>query len=424
MADSSEIARDSTVASLTSRVSPTPAPGFAVEIGYKIMGIGAIDIVNQTFFCNFKLFARWCDPALVGADELDVERHWPDCQNASAFEPDLVITNEFEVKFSEVSVKLKDPQRGQVKLTLSLRATLKFFACFANFPFDFVDLRISVRSHKHSAADMVLTHWKDRGRSSTSVDDATACAAVDARSCSCDQWEVIGHRSEVFTTTSQASSTGKRYSEFSIVVMIQRQSQWYMINVFLVMFALLLMSLACLMIPVNDVGQRLEILLGIYFCVTAVRFSVAEQLPKLPYNTFADWYIMVIHIFIFLVVIETAVVGRIFGRRLCDDYEEGCLVTQQIDDGFLVGHAVVNLLFHAVLAYKVCGCWRATKLWKRTALEDLNVRTALQDRVYSITETNGRVVRQDSKVSKLEQNHSFRLPEQGQGGAVARSQTT
>merc|ERR1719210_1963449 len=131
--------------------------------------------------------------------------------------------------------------------------------------------------------------------------------------------------------------------------------------------------MACVTVPAQDIGQRLEILLGIYFCVIALKFSVAEKLPKLPYNTVADWYILVVFLLIFVVVVETAVVGVIYQRQLCSDFDDGCLVTHYIDDCFLVIHGAVDALYHGYLLCKFYRCRRVCRIWLQSALESLSV---------------------------------------------------
>jgi len=325
-----------------------------------------------------------------------------------------------------VTVQLKDSKKGEVKWTMAARGRFKFNSNFADFPFDFCDLRISLRSHKHSLSSMVLTHWVDvKGSGPDASYDLKACAAVEARSCTTDQWEVVGHRTEVYHTDPKASSTKKSYAELSVVVMIRRHSHWYLFNVFVVMFSLVIMSAAVMTIPPAEVGGRLEILMGTYFCVIAVKFSLGDQLPKLPYNTIADWYILSVYIFIFFVVVESLVVGVINTRKICDDFEDGCLLSVHIDNTFFPMHGLCNLLFHLLLYRKVRQCRRATDFWKTSALEQLSVQGSISDRTDFIKEVNGEAIRSNNMPTAIEHAYSFRIPESSASrSSLARKSST
>jgi hypothetical protein len=139
-----------------------------------------------------------------------------------------------------------------------------------NFPFDYHDLRIAIRSHKLDKTKCELVVWSE----------TTAMEAQLEQ----NEWQVLGHRADHLETDPSSSSTGKVYSElhicestaacaicfiatrpitaadttsstFSTGVLVGRYPQWYIGNVLSFVFGLGILGFALLALPVEKVAQ-------------------------------------------------------------------------------------------------------------------------------------------------------------------------
>merc|ERR1719201_2564575 len=84
------------------------------------------------------------------------------------------------------------------------------------------------------------------------------------------------------------------------------------------------LSGSALWIEWNDYGTRLEILFTIVLTTSTVKFLVADQLPKVPYFTALEWYMLIALFFEFcLLLLSTGTV--VAANRLGD------VVAEQVD---------------------------------------------------------------------------------------------
>ena len=72
--------------------------------------------------------------------------------------------------------------------------------------------------------------------------------------------QVLGHFMKSFETDREASSTKKAYSTMYITVLVQRQSGWFVSNVFLLIWLLLLYDwFSFLLPPVGNAARHLSV---------------------------------------------------------------------------------------------------------------------------------------------------------------------
>jgi hypothetical protein len=262
-----------------------------IQIGYKLNSLGSLvlkDSVAASFYCDFKLFAWWYDPALKDCNPKD-----EDWKYKAKYNPDLQICNESELRVYYHEDKLLED--GRVKWTRYYRGTLFTREVLLHFfPFDFQNLPICIRPHKYdiTKAELavrqechILDHWDKH------------------------EWEVIGHRHETYATNRLASTTGKVYSELHLVLMVRRFYGWYIVNIAVFMSAQVMMSWSVFVMEPIDTGSRMETALGLVLSAISTKFVIASELPKISYQTLADRFITVCFGFLVLVTVVNVVVG-------------------------------------------------------------------------------------------------------------------
>jgi hypothetical protein len=214
---------------------------------------------------------------------------------AKLFIPDLMVVNEHDSCGGGNDVwecKVTDKKKGWVKYTSGMQGfySMDIGHQLHNFPFDFHDLHIYIRARKLDKWTCNLVLWKG----TTSSD----CPEVQ------NEWHIIGHRAEIFQTNPVTSSTSKTYALFRIVLMVQRFHSWYIWNVFFFLAMIVLMSFGLHFLEADDIGTRVETCAGLVLSQIALKFVVAESVPRIRYLTLFDEYNIAIFLFLLAVYTE------------------------------------------------------------------------------------------------------------------------
>ena len=101
---------------------------------------------------------------------------------------------------------------------------------------------------------------------------------------------------------------GERKKDFPALqatAMVQRRAEYFAYNMFLPLFAFLLMSLTSFSLPVTDISARLSVCLTLVLTAAAFKFAVATLSPHISYSTVLDSYVLFIMAFVFLTLTLT-----------------------------------------------------------------------------------------------------------------------
>ena len=285
-----------------------------VSVGYKIQSLGQLDIVLGRFACTFKLFATWQDSLLKGISsdfaksrlfiqkmtDADTNFLW---QEYGLFDPELIVPNAVDMRTDYFEMKVTDAAKGKAKwskhfsglLDVSLSTHL-----LQQFPFDYHDLEIVVRPHKADTKTVRLKLW-------------SGCHTAELKDSG--EWAVVGHRARCELTDPSVSSTGKMYSVFYIVLMVERFSGWYFLNVLFFLFGITMSSLTIFLIPPHE-GSRMEVATALLLSIIATKFSVAASLPRVHKKTLFDEYVFVCFSFVLTPVVESAYLYKVKDEEL------------------------------------------------------------------------------------------------------------
>lgn len=91
-----------------------------VGVSYKICSLHDVDSVACTFEVDVKLAYQWQDPLLVGMKKGAVDI----TTIKGAFDPELEISNEYELTVLSNATKLTDPKNGTVKRSIRYKGSL------------------------------------------------------------------------------------------------------------------------------------------------------------------------------------------------------------------------------------------------------------------------------------------------------------
>ena len=283
--------------------------GAVREIGvfFEIFRISDINTANSTFDAQFELQFTWLP------SEADVTAFRADAANYEpSFVPKFNWTNALDVELEMDATAYQIFRDGGLDtwgntVTLPEGVSMAnavlfagkgtFFVTFMNlrnFPFDVLDLPIELEAQQNADA-VVFVPSLDVG--SEVVDVTKGCKLLNP----------AFKLHEPLAETVVKSDNGAEYSSF--VVRLKFERRWNAHSgMFITMFALCLCSLA---VFTQEFGDRIENLFTILLTVVAYQYVIQAEIPKIPYYTKADIYVLMCFLFVTVIVAETAVLSEI-----------------------------------------------------------------------------------------------------------------
>lgn len=270
--------------------------GYAVWIG----DVTRIDSVAQTFSANLMLLLRWNDPQLrhagPGTKQYALKGIW---------HPPILIVNETgETKRSLPEVADVAPD-GSVVLRQMLLGTFAQALDLSSFPFD----RATFRVH------LVLPGYLPN-EIAFEPDAAAVAAGLPGGIGRADQltlqdWSVL---STAAGSKPYTISPGFELAGFAFEFTAERNAQYFVIKVILPLLLIVMMSWAVFWIEPGESGPQLSIAVMSMLTLVAYRFAVESNIPKLPYLTRLDAFIVMGTLLVFVSLIEVIVVTKMATR--------------------------------------------------------------------------------------------------------------
>jgi hypothetical protein len=256
--------------------------------------------VAQTFSANLVLLLRWRDPQLAhtgpGTKQFSLDSIW---------HPRIVIANEageVERSLPEIADVAPDGtaiyrQRliGSFAQSLNLRA----------FPFDRDIFRVQIVALGYRPEDIEL------------VPDAMAVAAGLregvglAEKLTLQDWRVISAGSRV---QPYRLAPRMELAAFSFEFAAARNAQHFAIKVIIPLILIVMMSWTVFWIEPNDANTQMAVAVTAMLTLIAYRFAVDSDVPKLPYLTRLDEFILMSSLLVFLSLIEVTATTKFANR--------------------------------------------------------------------------------------------------------------
>mmetsp|Transcript_1385 Transcript_1385/g.5129 ORF Transcript_1385/g.5129 Transcript_1385/m.5129 type:complete len:433 (-) Transcript_1385:109-1407(-) len=91
-----------------------------------------------------------------------------------------------------------------------------------------------------------------------------------------------------------------------IDIQLQRIPWFFLRNIVLLQLMLSLLALTAFLVPASDIADRMSIILTILLTSVAFKFVIADVLPRLPYDTFIDNFLMLNMCMLFVCALSSA----------------------------------------------------------------------------------------------------------------------
>lgn len=281
---------------------PTPprpgAEAGPTKVSYAvwIADITRIDSVDQTFSENVVIVLRWNDPTLrhagPGAKQYALQNIW--------HPPVLILNESGETKRSlpDVAEVALD---GTVTLRQRLIGTFVHKLDLRAFPFDRAEFPVHVVSPGHLQQDVEFQPEPS----------AVAAGMRDgigrAERVTLQDWRVLSIAAgpQPYTVL-----PGLELAGFTFKFAAARNSQYFAIKVILPLLLIVMMSWAVFWIDPTEVGTQFSIAVTSMLTLIAYRFAIETNIPKLPYLTRLDTFILMSSLLVFISLIEVLVVTK------------------------------------------------------------------------------------------------------------------
>src|SRR3984893_6606754 len=272
-----------------------------VSVGIWVVDINSIDSAQQTFTADIATALRWKDPRLThtgrGVAHYALDQIW---------NPRVAIVNETN------SVSRRLPESAEVDADGTVVYRQRFVGSFTqalvlkSFPFDKQSFRVQLVAVKYSPREVNFVanqKWVDAG---------IKRAGGISPSITLPDWTVEKWGVKTFV---YALAPGLQNSGYVFEFTASRNVQYYILKVILPLVLIVMMSWAVFWIDPVTSNSQISIAVTSMLTLIAYRFAVDSQLPRLPYMTRLDAFILTSTILVFFSLIEVLVTTILENKR-------------------------------------------------------------------------------------------------------------
>jgi hypothetical protein len=264
-----------------------------ISVAVWIVDINSIDSAQQSFTADVFTVLRWRDPRLAhtgtGVAHYALDQIW---------NPRVVIVNETN------SVSHRLPESVEVDADGTVAYRQRFVGSFAqalvlkSFPFDKQTFHVQLAAIRYSPNEVNFVpdqKWLDAGIKQ---------AAGIANSITLPDW-TVGERG--VKTLVYALAPGLENSGYIFEFTASRNVKHYILKVILPLILIVIMSWTVFWIDPTNANSQISVAVTSMLTLIAYRFAVDSQLPRLPYMTRLDAFILTSTLLVFFSLIEVLV---------------------------------------------------------------------------------------------------------------------
>ena len=256
-----------------------------------------IDSAAQTFAVNMVLLMRWRDPSLANGGGAagkfalaDIwSPRWMAANSAGSLENSLP---EIATVTGDGSAVYRQRILGSFTQAMNLR----------RFPFDSETFRINLVIPGYRPEDVELVPDPD------SVKAGLAMAVGRTNDLTLQDWQITGLGARAMP---YEVAPGTRIAGYEITFTAARKPNHYLLKVILPLVLIVIMSWAVFWIDPSLGSTQISVAVTSMLTLIAYRFAVGAEIPKLPYLTLLDAFILLSSVLVFFSLIEVMVTTRL-----------------------------------------------------------------------------------------------------------------
>lgn len=244
-----------------------------ITVGLGVLDIAEIKDRDQVFMADLYIEVEWQDPRLALDGDTGGElRTFP---LDAIWHPRLTIVNSRGLDLLLPEVATVDRQ-GNVVARQRLAGPLAVDLELRDFPFDTQRLPINVVSYEYSPSEIVFAA---ASRLVANFDDLSG-----------EGWMYEALEPE--RSAYRLQEGGRGGSQISFAVMAERQAGYYVLTLALPMTLILFLAWMAHWLPVDIIPSRMGVATATVFSLIAFGVSFRLTLPKIPYLTDADRFVL------------------------------------------------------------------------------------------------------------------------------------
>lgn len=268
------------------------------------LDVSRIESAAQSFEASLMLVLRWSDPSLAHPG--------PDAKRFSIgdiWHPALLVVNEEE----EVSQSL--PEVAEVSPDGTVVWRQRLVGAFTetlnlhDFPFDRDQFRITFAVPGRRPEEIRFVP-DDRA-----VPLGMTNGVGRSETLTIQDWSLLSLSSE---THPHRIAPGLDLAAFSVSFLAKRETSHFLIKVILPLILIVAMSWAVFWIEPHDAGTQVGVAITAMLTLIAYRFAIDSDVPKLPYLTRLDAFVLMSSILVFLSLIEVLLTTKFANRDRMD----------------------------------------------------------------------------------------------------------
>jgi len=261
-----------------------------VSISFWVGDITKIDSVAQTFSANIVLYLRWRDPRLAH-NEPGVKPYATD----DIWHPRWAIVNEAG------SVQRTLPERVNVAPDGTVIYHQRLIGAFSqaldlrHFPFDQDTFRVHFVIPPYGPQEIEIVP------DDMAVSAGMVGAAGIAPQISLQDWRVVSFKTRPLPYRVER---GFEVAGYAFEFVAARNTKHFILKVIIPLILIVMMSWAVFWVEPTDTGSQLGTAVTAMLTLIAYRFALDNEVPKLPYVTRMDAFVLFSTLLVFLSLIE------------------------------------------------------------------------------------------------------------------------
>lgn len=264
-----------------------------LSVGVWLADISRIDSASQTFSANLFFALSWRDPSLAHGQPSVKKYDLKDIWHPNWFVVNAVAKLESSLpEIAEVAgdgtVYYRQRFIGSFTQSLDLR----------EFPFDHATFRIHFVTVGNRPAEIQFVPNEKL------VAAGVPNAAGVAQELTLQDWRVTGSATRV---SPYQVAPGYEIAGYDFEFQAKRLRQHYIVKVIIPLLLIVMMSWLVFWIDQSMGSSQISVAVTSMLTLIAYRFSVGSEVPKLPYLTDLDAFILVSSLLVFLALIEVVV---------------------------------------------------------------------------------------------------------------------
>jgi hypothetical protein len=289
LAMSIQLARGAEVPAVIERPGANDGPT-PVSIGIWMVDIASIDSAQQSFTAEVVIVLRWKDPRFAhtgnGIVRYSLEQVW---------HPRIAVVNETN------SVSRKFPDLVEVEPDGRVTYRQRYAGVFTqplrlrSFPFDRQMFRLQFVAVRYPVNEVQFVPDQDW------IDNGLKQAGGIAPSITLPDWTIESWNTK---SLSYALAPGFEYSGYAFEFTAARNVSHYILKVMFPLVLIVIMSWSVFWLDPIHSNSQISIAITSMLTLIAYRFATDNQLPRLPYMTRLDAFILMGTVLIFVSLIE------------------------------------------------------------------------------------------------------------------------